>query len=308
MSEQPLITIITVVHDLIKAGREQYFRQCLESVHNQTYKNIEHIVVDGASKDGTIELIKEYAQKGWVKYMSEHDNGLYEAMNKGACLGKGEYLAFLNSDDFYNDLDGIEKCIEKLVKTNSDFLYAKANIVEKGNKKSFKNHLYVKPTLSAVFTDMPFSHQAMVVKSDVFKKLGMYDLKYKSAADYDFILKMVFNRCSYTTCNSKLATFRIGGFSLENDNLSNNEIADFYIKFYGRFYAFTHEEAKKIYLKKQLPFAVIKNVLPYLTVNNKVKFLARQFKRFLKKIRQSIIQCRFNKNEKMLKLFGIDII
>ena len=98
---KPLVTVVTITFNLIKAGREKTFRQSLESIHNQTYKNIEHIIIDGASQDGTIELLEEYAQKGWIKYYSESDTGIYNAFNKGIDRANGEYIVFVNSDDFY---------------------------------------------------------------------------------------------------------------------------------------------------------------------------------------------------------------
>ena len=92
----PKVTIVTVVYNLIENGREQYFRQCLESVHKQLYQNIEHIVIDGASNDGTIDLLEEYNKKGWIKYYSEPDTGIYDAMNKGIEKATGKYIVFLN--------------------------------------------------------------------------------------------------------------------------------------------------------------------------------------------------------------------
>jgi len=81
MNDKPTVTVVTITYNLINAGRKEFFRQCVESVHNQTYENIEHIVIDGASTDGTLDLIKEYADKGWFTYYSEKDTGVYEAMN-----------------------------------------------------------------------------------------------------------------------------------------------------------------------------------------------------------------------------------
>ena len=79
----PKVTVVTVTRNLIKNGREQYFRQCLESVYEQVYSNVEHIVIDGASNDGTLDILKEYQKKKWITYYSEPDNGIYDAMNKG---------------------------------------------------------------------------------------------------------------------------------------------------------------------------------------------------------------------------------
>lgn len=85
MSEEK-VTVITVVYNLIKSGRVKYFKQMLRSVRNQTYKNIEHIVMDGKSTDGTLSLLDKYQKKGYIKYYSEKDNGPYDAMNKGIKL------------------------------------------------------------------------------------------------------------------------------------------------------------------------------------------------------------------------------
>lgn len=308
MNNLPKISIITVVYNLIKAKREIFFRQCLESVHNQTYKNIEHIIIDGASADGTLDIIKEYAEKGWIKYVSEPDKGLYDAMNKGSLIASGDYLAFLNSDDFYSDLKGIEKCIKKLTKTKADFSYAKAKVIDENNK-SVSEHLHIKPDFGDVFVEMPFSHQTMIVKTETFKQLGMYDLKYKSASDYDFVLKMIFANKKGIMCDFEMVTFRYGGFSLDNADLSYNEIADFYQKFYKDFCPLSHEQAKEIYLKKIMPLSLIKNSLKYLSFKDKLKLFKSQFlsKKGLKRLRKSIFQAKFGKNEKYLKIFGIKI-
>ena len=121
---QPKVTIVTITYNLLEANREKTFRQCVESVHNQTYENIEHIVIDGASNDGTIELLKEYADKNWLTYYSEPDTSIYNAMNKGLAKATGEYITFLNSDDFYHNLEGISKTVKTIVNSNADFVYS----------------------------------------------------------------------------------------------------------------------------------------------------------------------------------------
>lgn len=308
MDKKPLITVITVTYNLVNAKREDFFRQCVESVHNQTYENIEHIIVDGASDDGTIDLLQEYADKGWIKYISEPDKSIYEAMNKGAVLAQGKYITFLNSDDFYNDMEGVEKCIKKLEKTNADFSYAKIKMIDEFGKNPFKHHFFVTPDIAMVFTSMPFSHQTMIVKTDVFKKLGMYDLEYKSASDYDFVIKMIFNRCTFTFCNFTMATFRIGGFSFENNELSLNEVASFYKKYYSKYSNITHEYAKSIYIYKLLPLKLFIGLSSYLGPINKLKFCFYQLIKTLKPIRRFFFQLRYNEHEKLLRVFGIKLI
>lgn len=304
MNEKPLITVVTVIYNLINADRESFFRQCLESVHNQTYEHIEHIVVDGASDDGTIDLLKEYANKGWIKYISEPDNSIYDAMNKGAKLAQGKYITFLNSDDFYNNPKGIEKCIEKLEKADADCSYAKIKMIDENGKTPFKHHYFITPDITVIFTSMPFSHQSMIVKTDVFKKLRMYDLSYKSASDYEFVLKMFFNKCSFVYSNLTLATFRIGGFSYQDNDISIKEVAAFYQKYYSEYSPISIETAENIFRYKLLPLKIMYSLLPYFSNWQKIKFICYQFKVSLKPIRRFFLQFRFNGHEKFLRILG----
>ena len=96
----PKITIITVIHNLIKNHREHTFKACVDSVYAQNKGQIEHLVIDGGSTDGSLQILEEYKSKGWIKYISEADNGIYDAMNKGIRLAQGEYVWFVNSDDY----------------------------------------------------------------------------------------------------------------------------------------------------------------------------------------------------------------
>ena len=94
------ISIITVVFNLLKTQREKQFRHCVESIHQENDGQIEHLIVDGGSQDGTLQILEEYKSKGWINYISEPDNGIYDAMNKGVRLAQGEYVWFINSDDY----------------------------------------------------------------------------------------------------------------------------------------------------------------------------------------------------------------
>jgi glycosyltransferase involved in cell wall biosynthesis len=243
---KPLVTIITITFNLKKAGREKYFRQNLKSVHNQTYKNIEHIIIDGASTDGTVELIKEYADKGWIKYISDPDTGIYNAMNKGAKMAKGKYVAFLNSDDFYNNSTGVEVSVRALEESGADFSYAPA-ILLKGDGSFHNDHPHVFPKIETVFFVMPFCHQTMFTKRDVMEKEGMFDENFKSAGDYDFVLRLCLNKYKSVFVDDVFITFRWGGFSISSNDLSIKEVSDAYFKNYSKLCSITREECGKIY-------------------------------------------------------------
>lgn len=216
---QPLVSIITVIYNVISAGRKNAFLQCLESVHFQDYPNIEHVIVDGASNDGTLELLKEYEQLGWITYHSSPDKGIYDAMNKGIMLAKGKYVALLNSDDCYHDSKGVSSSVEALERTGATFSYAPRNYDDKDGKFICEESASI-----GVFAQLiPFSHPTMFTKKEALIKYNMFDSeRYKLAADYDLILKMILNGEQPVYVARNFTSFRAGGAS--NDSLGAQEM------------------------------------------------------------------------------------
>lgn len=135
--EKPLVTVVTITYNLINAGREKFIRQCIDCVRVQTYKNVEHIIIDGASTDGTLEIFKDYP---WLKVFSEPDKGIYDAMNKGVAKASGKYIVFLNSDDLWHDNRAVEESVKALEENNADFSYAPCTYLDENNK--FVGYLY----------------------------------------------------------------------------------------------------------------------------------------------------------------------
>lgn len=240
MKKEPLVSIVTVTFNLIKDKRENLFRQCLESVHNQTYKNIEHLVVDGASSDGTLDLVKEYKNRGWVEYISEPDEGIYEAMNKGVKLAKGKYIAFLNSDDFFHRKDGVEASVKALEESGADFSYAPV-IIKFPDGTLFSDHPQCDPKISRVFFTMPFCHQAMFTKRDVMIRENMFDIRYKSAADYDFVIRLCLKKYKSVFVKNAFITYQFGGNSSVAQEKSINETANVWRERYGKIYPVTED-------------------------------------------------------------------
>ncbi len=127
-SHKPLMSIITVVFN-----GEKFLEQTIQSVINQTYKNIEYIIIDGGSTDGTLDIIKKYKDK--IDYWaSEKDEGIYDAMNKGIKVAKGKYLAFINADDWYEDnaLNHVFSAYSQ--NQNIDFFYGNLNFIKDGGE------------------------------------------------------------------------------------------------------------------------------------------------------------------------------
>ncbi len=305
-----LVTIVTVTYNLIKNDRKEAFIRALESVRNQTYKNIEHIVIDGASDDGTVELIKEYSDKSWIKYISEPDTGLYDAMNKGAMLAKGKYILFLNSDDYYSGEKGIEKSIEAIEKTNADYSYTDCKIIDFDGENVANWHWQQKPDFSNIFVRMPFCHQTLMVKTNIFRELGMFDLTYKSAGDYEFVLRLVLNSYKAVYIPYEFVTFQLGGYAAENGKLAVEEILDFYQKHYGNLCPISREECEYIVASKHIPWKLLIKTIPYLEKTEAIKLIFKKdyIKYLLKNLRRKIFRLRLSKTDPMFELFGIKII
>jgi glycosyltransferase involved in cell wall biosynthesis len=210
----PKVTVITVVRNLILSGREKFFRQCLESVRNQTYPNIEHIVIDGASTDGTLELLEEY--KKWITYYSEPDEGVYYGMNKGIQKSTGKYINFLNSDDYFCDITGLEKSVELLEDTCAAFSHSEVYACSVDGEK-----LHVlQNRIEEFFFRMPFCHQGVLMRRDIIVFEGMFNTDLKIICDYDLILRLILK--GYRTVSVKVifVVFRMGGLSCDERQLN----------------------------------------------------------------------------------------
>ena len=216
----PKVTVVTVTRNLIKNGREQYFRQCLESVYEQVYSNVEHIVIDGASNDGTLDILKEYQKKKWITYYSEPDNGIYDAMNKGIKKATGKYIVFLNSDDFFYEKSAISLSVRSLENEQTDFSCAYGYYII---NEEVVARINVQPEI--FFLRMPFCHQTMFIRKDVLLKEGCFDKKkYKSAADYDLIIRLLLKGYTFSVIKKVISCFRGGGISSIDIENSKKEV------------------------------------------------------------------------------------
>lgn len=239
-NNQPLVTIITPTFNLIKGGRKETFVQSVTSAHNQTYKNIEHIVIDGASNDGTIDLLKEYQDMGWIKYYSEPDKGLYDGINKGILKANGKYVVVLNSDDFYCDEKAVEMLVRKAEELNADAVCAGAKSVEAETMK-LRGLWSCYETKNLIFGTHA-CHQTFLIKTDVMKELGLYDLKYKVSADTAFMYKMLNANKYIAMIEPIIITYRLGGVSADADAVKK-DVTDALFENYGQYHNLTKLDA-----------------------------------------------------------------
>jgi glycosyltransferase involved in cell wall biosynthesis len=181
----PLITVITVVYNGAK-----YLEDTIKSVINQTYPNVEYIIIDGGSTDGTIDIIKKY--ENYIDYwVSEPDKGIYDAMNKGIDLTTGQWINFMNAGDRffnYNTLFFIYQNVKSL-NSNYDIVYGKVGIINEKGEIDAIYGLNEKDSLKKLKKYMSIPHQSTFYRLEFFKKTGKYDDDFKIAGDYEILLR-----------------------------------------------------------------------------------------------------------------------
>ncbi len=180
------ISIITSVYN-----NKDHIAEAIESVLNQSYKNIEYIVIDGASTDGTVGIIKSYGNK-IHKFISQVDEGIYDGLNKGIRQATGDVICFLHSDDFYLHNQVIAMVADYFQKNDCDGVYGDLMYVAQDDTdkvvRYWKSGKFEYENLKKGW--MP-PHPAFFIKREVYDKFGLFDTDFKIAADYNFMLKIL---------------------------------------------------------------------------------------------------------------------
>jgi glycosyltransferase involved in cell wall biosynthesis len=218
-SEEPLVSIVTALYD-----NDKTLERCLKSVQNQNYKNIEHIIIDGGSNENVIKILEKYENK--VAYIiSEKDNGIYHAMNKGIKLARGEYICLVNSDDFYDE-DHILNLVKEIKKSKSDVVYTNFNI-DKNKCKSSESI-----DAGIYFGNLNVNHASFLVSKQTYNKVGLYDENLKIISDIKWIrdayeAKVDFHYFDAYTFNFSTGGLS-GGVSESHKKLMHKEITSLY--------------------------------------------------------------------------------
>ena len=214
------ISIITVVWNNAKT-----IKDAIDSVLAQTYENIEYIVVDGASTDGTIEIVKSYGDN-IDRFVSEKDNGLYDAMNKGIRLATGDIVGILNSDDFYIDNDVITRIVKEFEEKQVDSVFADLVFVKPENLDKIVRYYdssHFAPEKFA-YGWMP-AHPTFFVKREMYEKYGVFRTDLKIGADFDILARFLYtHKISYSYMKEVLVKMRMGGVSTSFSSIWYNNI------------------------------------------------------------------------------------
>ena len=218
------ITIITVTFNSTSV-----INDCLESVKSQKYNNIEHVIIDGASTDGTLTLL-ENKREQFKTLISEPDKGIYHAMNKGIEIASGDIIGFLNSDDFYSNDEVISKVAKEFEKDpNLDICYADLIYVDQKNTKKtiryFKSSEYKKGLFAKGWCP---PHPTFFVRQSLYKKFGNFDLSYRFASDVDLMMRFLeikkIKSCYIPEVWIKMRMGGVTNKSIKNILIQNKEI------------------------------------------------------------------------------------
>lgn len=209
LPDKPLISVITVVFN-----GAQTIRDAIESVLRQEYGNIEYIVIDGGSSDGTVDILREYDHA--IDYwLSEKDRGIYDAMNKGISLSSGEYVGMLNSDDVFSGKDAVQDTADRLVSTNVDAVFSCLDIVDRENpRKILRKYRVARLSTALLRIGVMPPHPTFYCKRSCYEKGGTYKTNYKIAADFEMMVRLlVRQKISWEFMDKVTVIMRSGGVS-----------------------------------------------------------------------------------------------
>lgn len=216
------VSIITISYNAADT-----IAQTIASVSQQTYPDIEYIVVDGASDDGTKDII-ESCRSSIQTYISEPDKGIYDAMNKGISLAKGELIGILNADDVYAHPQVVSRVVDTIKKTQSDACYADLQYVDRKNPNKTLRHWEAGEYERSAFLKgwMP-PHPTFFIKRKCYEQMGLYRAQMKISADYELMLRMLYKHNVKTAYLNEVAVkMKAGGesnVSLKNRLKANKE-------------------------------------------------------------------------------------
>jgi glycosyltransferase involved in cell wall biosynthesis len=245
------VSVITIAYNSVDT-----IEDTIQSVINQDYYNLEYVIIDGGSTDGTLEIIEKY-RKNITKFISEKDEGIYDAMNKGVSMASGDLIGILNSDDIYADNHVISDIVSTL--ENADAVYADLVYVKRENTQEIVRYWQAGKIKPNSFHKgwMP-PHPTFFIRKKCYDQFGLYNLSLRSAADYELMLRMVIKHQIEVNYLPRIITkMRVGGqsnVSLKNRIKANKEDRAAWkingLKPY--FYTLTAKPARKLtqFLKK----------------------------------------------------------
>lgn len=255
---EPLVTVITPTHNLLENNMADSFNLLVQLLDMQTYPNIEHLIIDNASKDGTVEFLKTYKNQEYLTFFSQPDTGKFDAYNKGVMHAKGKYITFLSCDDFIHDITAIYDIVNLMEANEADFTFAPAYC---RHPEGFV--FLFAPAMHTAFMVLPCARQAMFFKKSMIQKENYFDEKFKYLADFDFIMRIIMKGYKPVYFDTNYVTYCFGKRVMENDRKIEEETKAIFNKNLRNLYPFNDEILTKMAKYSEFPKPLLEKLSGY---------------------------------------------
>lgn len=268
--ETPLVSVITPTTNLLDNNQADAFNLLVELLDMQTYPNIEHIVIDKGSVDGTGEFLKDYKSQGYLNFFSEPDNGKFNAFNKGIMHAQGKYITFLSCDDFIHDITSIYEIVNIMEANNADFTFAPAYCRHPEGFVFLFN-----PSMHNAFQVLPCARQAMFFRKSVLERENYFDERFRLLADFDLIIRIIMKRYKPAYFDSIYSTYTLGTQVLENEKRALEETKAIFNKNFRNFYPLNEEILDRMARFSEFPKQLLDKLVGYFPEADKQLFYDR---------------------------------
>ncbi len=263
-----LLTVIITTHNLLEKNQVDDFNLLLSLLDLQTLNEMETIVIDNQSNDGTVELLKEYKNKGYFTFYSEKDTSKFEGFNKGVLRAKGKYVMFLSCDDFVHDITALKTGVELMEAEEADFLMSTAYCRHPdGFVFEFP------PAPYNIFEVLPCVRQGMMFKKSAIAKANYFDEKFKIMADYDLIIRLTMARCKPVIFEKNIVTCKFGEKTYALTEKTNEEIARVFFKNYRNLYKMTDDVLEEMINYSRFPKPLLEKLAEFYPPQDKQYFM-----------------------------------
>ena len=267
---EPLVTVITPTNNLLQNNNADAFNLLVQLLDMQTYPNIEHIIMDNDSTDGTIEFLKDYKNQGYLKFFSEKDTGKFNAYNKGIMHAKGKYITFLSCDDFIHDITSIYDIVNLMEANNADFTFAPAYC---RHPEGFV--FLFAPAMHSAFQVMPCARQAMFFKKSMLDKENYFDEKFKLLADFDLIIRIIMKGYKPAYFDTTYVTYKFGEKITQTKDKAEKEIKAIYNKNYKTLYPLNETILDRMANFSEFPQELLDKLVKYFPEDDRELFYER---------------------------------